>query len=244
MTDQTKNLSNLFTLPRLFPQRHDAAQEYPALAIVQSHWEAQRQGRIAPRRDDIDPRPLAEALPVTFVAEFVAPSVARIRLAGQRLYDLLGMEPRGMPLSVFLDAAGRAMLEDALPQLRQGARVLLPLHAEGSLGRPAIEAQMLLLPLIDASGVVTRVIGVLEYHGQPGRVPRALSPSAAHVASVTMPVTEMAAQPVSRPALEAAPQSMARIPAPPPAPLRRPQAEDAPRRKGPPALRVIDGGLS
>ncbi|MCB1394507.1 MAG: PAS domain-containing protein [Rhodobacter sp.] len=158
---------------------------FPAVASVQAHWEALRGGRTAPARAEIDPRPLAECLSVMFVAELVAPGVARLRLAGQSLGDLLGMEPRGMPLSVFVEQQDRDELADALQQVAQGVRVILPVRSVSGFARPALDGLLALMPLTDAQGRISRVLGVLETAGPVGRAPRRFSlgkPLAAGVA--------------------------------------------------------------
>ncbi|WP_323036864.1 PAS domain-containing protein [Pararhodobacter sp.] len=155
-----------------FALKSNSVQEFPAVAKVQAHYDVLRAGRIAPARAEIDPRPLAEALDVMFVAEVVAPGVARMRLCGQHLNELLGMEPRGMPLSVFFAPEARDDVAKALAQVANGARASLPLRAEKGLGRPGLDGMLVLLPLTDHTGAITRILGVLETCGQIGRAPR------------------------------------------------------------------------
>ena len=181
--------------------RHEGL-SYPAIEAVMAHWNALRGDATAPARADLDPRAMTGALDVLFVAELVAPTVARLRLTGQRLFDLVGMEPRGMPLSVFLAHDARAALDDALRQVAMGARVVLPLRAARGLARPAIDARMLLLPLTDHHGAINRVLGVLEYHGQVGRAPRTLSLAAPlHHVTTQAPAQPIPARATHRPAL-------------------------------------------
>ena len=138
MTDaQTDPRPSPFSQVRRLPFAVRAgAPEFPAVAAVQHHWESLRDPRGVPARDAIDPRPLAQWLDCLFIAELVAPGVARIRLAGQHLSDLLGMEPRGMPLSMFFTGPAREELTLALGQVAQGARATLPLRADRGLGQP------------------------------------------------------------------------------------------------------------
>lgn len=146
--------------------------DFPAVRAVQRHWDELRAGRVAPARAELDPKPLAHCLDVMFVAELVAPSVARLRLTGQQLGDLLGMEPRGMPLSVFFTGEARTELAGALAQVAQGARVVMPLRSDAGLGQPGIDGLLALMPLADSDGRITRVLGVLETRGPAGRSPR------------------------------------------------------------------------
>jgi len=152
--------------------------DYPAIASVQAHWEVLREGRSAPARSEIDPRPIAASLDVLFIAELVAPGVARLRLCGQQFTEILGMEPRGMPLSVFFAQDARDGLSAAVAQVSQGVRATLPVRAEKGIGRPALDGMLALMPLADQDGRITRVLGVLETHGQIGRSPRRFKLSA------------------------------------------------------------------
>jgi len=162
--------SNVRRLP--FALQTMGTQDYPAIALVQAYWETLRDGRAAPVRAEIDPRPLAGALDTLFIAEMVAPGVARLRLCGQHFNELLGMEPRGMPLSMFFAPEARDGLAKALAQVAQGARAALPLRAEKGIGKPGLDGMLALMPLADQSGAINRVLGVLETHGQVGRAPR------------------------------------------------------------------------
>ena len=159
---------------------------FPAVEAVQGYWESIRGGRAAPARSEIDPRPLADNLNVLFIAERIAPGIARLRLCGQHFADLLGMEPRGMPLSVLFTTGAREDLATALEHVARGARVTLPLRADKGLGRPGLDGMLALMPLADAQGKITRILGVLETQGQIGRAPRRFSLS----------------QPVQRPSAE------------------------------------------
>ncbi|MCB1345558.1 MAG: PAS domain-containing protein [Rhodobacteraceae bacterium] len=171
---------------------------FPAVVAVQRHWESLRDPRGVPARDAIDPRPLAQWLDQLFIAELVAPGVARIRLAGQHLSELLGMEPRGMPLSVFFTGPARDELASALAQVAQGARATLPLRADRGLGQPAMAGMLALMPLTDREGRLSRVLGVLESVGPVGRAPRRFRTTAPMRAD---PAAPPPAQPGQRPAL-------------------------------------------
>lgn len=178
----------------------DAGQAFPAVARVLRHWESLRDGRAMPRRNDIDPRDLAEELEYLFVAEPVAPGVARLRLAGQHLTQLLGMEPRGMPLCALFEGPSREEIARAVEQVAgHGLRALLPLRAAGGLGRPALEGLMALMPL-EGEGGAPRILGVLQTRGPMGRSPRRLTLSGPvePVAPAEAPPAAIGSRPVLR----------------------------------------------
>lgn len=155
---------------------------FPAVALTLRHWDLlrARQGilRSMPDRDDIDPLNLAQSLEYLFLAEPVAPGVARLRLAGQHLTRLMGMETRGMPLCALFDGASRGEIAQAIDQVTgHGLRALLPVRAAGSLGRPGLEGLLALMPLGTGPGLPVRILGVLQTRGGIGRTPRRLTVS-------------------------------------------------------------------
>jgi len=143
------------------------------LAEVRAYWEALRDGPTLPRRARIDPRGIAGALEGAFIVERIAPGIARFRLAGMALVDLMGMEVRGMPLSALFDPAGRRALAAGLEQVFAGPAVLdLRLAAERGIGRPELTGRMLILPLADDDGQIRLALGCLATAGETGRTPR------------------------------------------------------------------------
>lgn len=146
---------------------------FPALGTVEAYWEGLRNGRLMPARAEVDPRGIANVLEHAFVLEKVAPGVARIRLAGMALNDLMAMEVRGMPLTaLFLPEARRELQQVIESVMETPAVVRLTLGSDRGLSRPPLDGQMMLLPLRDAHGNATRILGVLETRGQIGRGPR------------------------------------------------------------------------
>lgn len=127
---------------------------------AEAYWSALRIGSAVPRRTQIDPRGLENILEYTFILERIAPGVARFRLAGHHLNDLAGMEVRGMPLTVFFTAAARAQIGSVLEHMFDTPAVA-ELSLKSARVRTPIEARMILLPLANETGEVTRVLGVL-----------------------------------------------------------------------------------
>jgi hypothetical protein len=147
--------------------------DFHQLQAVRAYWEAMRKPGHLPRRDDINPRGIASALEQVFLVEQIAPHHGRLRLAGMALSDLLGMDPRGMPVTALLEPVARATLSEALGGLFRGEHLLdLWLEAERGMGRPPLWARMLLLPLIGAHGEPDMALGCLCTKGQIGRAPR------------------------------------------------------------------------
>lgn len=132
-----------------------------------------------PRRRDLDLTRIGEVLPHTFLMARVAPGVARLRVAGQAVSGLLGMDPRGMPLSVFFSAAARTPLAGHVAALFDGPSLVdLPLRSPGRLGLARRPGRLLLLPLMGDDGQVSQAVGVLAVSGRakPGRVSLEIAP--------------------------------------------------------------------
>ncbi len=142
-------------------------------AQLRGYWQALRDGLCLPRRADVDPRGLAASLHRVMIAEQIAPGLARLRLAGSAFTDLMGMEVRGMPLSALFDPVARTTLETVLADVFSGhTAATLMLKSDRGQGRPALTAQLLLLPLLDDAGTADLMIGCLSLRGATGRTPR------------------------------------------------------------------------
>lgn len=146
---------------------------FRALRQVDAYWQALRRGRDMPTRSDIDPRGIEDALEYAFILERIAPGLARLRIAGAHLSDVMGMEVRGMPISAFVAPVGRRGFCETLEQVMAGpATARLTMQAEHGIGKPPLAARMLLLPLRSDFGEITRVLGCFESDGAIGRAPR------------------------------------------------------------------------
>lgn len=144
-----------------------------ALVEFQDYWEAMRQGASVPRRSDIEPRGIEPLLANAFVIERIAPGLARLRVAGSHLSDLMGMEVRGMPISALISPGSRDALSHHLAQLfDQPATLHLSLASGGRPSAPALSGTMVLLPLENDQGEVSRALGCLVSSGKIGRGPR------------------------------------------------------------------------
>lgn len=140
---------------------------------MRRYWQGMRKDGDVPRRSDIDPRGIEKLLENALIAERIAPGLARLRIAGQHLSDLMGMEVRGMPLSAFIAPDHRDRLSEALIELfERPAVITLHLSAPGCTGSPEMQANLILLPLRSDLGDVSRALGCLVSRGGIGRTPR------------------------------------------------------------------------
>lgn len=163
---------------------------FSAISQVEAYWEGLRGARLMPKRSEIDPRGIESALEYTFVLERIAPGMARIRIAGSHLGDLMGMEVRGMPLTSLITPPCRRQIADAIEDVCQRPAVCeLRMSAETTLAKPQMDARLLLLPLKSDLGDVSRVLGCLVAHGEVGHTPRRFNVVGARIRPISAPST-------------------------------------------------------
>lgn len=147
-----------------FPQigRRTCDPKHPVLDVLETYWRTLRLGSKAPARSRIDPGVIDSALPWTFMLQTTGEGLARIRVAGQKLHDMFGMDPRGMMLNALFAQQEQERLRTMLQTVTQEpALVALPLTTPAQFLRPSIEATILFLPLCDTGGQVTRILGAI-----------------------------------------------------------------------------------
>jgi len=189
---------------------------------VLRHWNSIRRGHLVPKRSDIDPRALQKALNYSFILEQHPTGDLRFRLVGSKVCDCMGMELRGMPAHALIEWQDRARFTSALTRL-QTAPDSLDIHlSEG--------ARLILLPLADDQGGITRALGCLFANPDNPAFPTRLYIRSLNAKRVTQAPSEQALE-----LAEAQTQ------------FQPPQFQ--PRRKkaapsGPPALRLVIGCLT
>ncbi|MDF1707320.1 MAG: PAS domain-containing protein [Paracoccaceae bacterium] len=153
--------------------RHRTDARFPHVSMVEAYWHALRGRRAVPGRAEVDPRGIEASLEYAFILEQIAPGVGRLRIAGTHLADLLGMEVRGMPLSAFFETEARDALAACLETVCGTPTIAtLSLQADPGIGKPVLEARLLLLPLRGEDGGINRILGCLDSSGSIGRTPR------------------------------------------------------------------------
>lgn len=158
---------------------------FAAIAQVEAYWEALRAGRLLPKRSDIDPRGIDQALENAFIIERIKVGVARFRVAGSHLSDLMGMEIRGMPITSLFAPNHRRPVADLLEEVFQTpASCRLSLYATGASPRQTLDAQLILLPLKSDLGDVSRALGCLVAQGDIGVAPRRFDIAEQHLNSL------------------------------------------------------------
>jgi hypothetical protein len=152
-------------------QRRDAMIN-PVVSDLIRYWEGLRQGADVPRRADVDPREIREALTYSFILDHIRPGTVRFRLAGQHLTELMGMDVRGMPLRSFFELSDRKRLMEHVEIVFEGPCSLDIELVSDAQGRAPLDGRMILMPLKDSEGRVSRALGIMVTDGVIGLPPR------------------------------------------------------------------------
>lgn len=186
------------------------------IASLLRYWDSMRKSGDVPRRSEIDPRRIEPLLEQALIAERIAPGLARLRIAGSHLSDLMGMEVRGMPLSALLVPEARPALADLLTDLfERPACIDLGLEATGAHGASAIKGRLVLLPLRSDLGDISRALGCLLTRGPIGAGPHRFSIATRGISPLNLPSDAGLAPcpPVEAPARQTTPRQSGRHPA-------------------------------
>lgn len=151
--------------------RRQPDQAATLMAQLEQYWRSLCRSDGVPYRSDITARSLGPALPYAFLAERVAASTLRLRVAGRALELIAGMEVRGLPLTALFSVPARKSLAAAIPtMMEQPALVEMPLSLNAGALQRAQKGRMILLPLRDDAGGLTRVMGAIvlddKVHGR------------------------------------------------------------------------------
>jgi hypothetical protein len=207
------------------------------LTSLKSYWERLRAGRIAPYRAEIDPRQFETALENMFIIEKLGPDNMRIRLAGMKICEMMGMEVRGMQPGFLIHESDRERFDRLLGVVMGEPSVVeLRLAAENRAG--SYRATMLLMPLRSDFGEINRVLGCTSGDDDVYAPPLAFS-----ILDVAVSPIEQSQSAESRSPLPGFAEEQAPFAAPPAPKLRsidgNPNAPSKPREGGP-KLRIIE----
>ena len=154
------------------PPRAAVTLGHAHLEALETYWRSLGADRGIPARTDLNPAQIETVLPYAFILQRVAAGTARFRVAGQRVHDLLKMDPRGMPFSTLFQPEDHQDLRHLLESAFQDPAIVgLPLRAPGGLVRPALDAALLMLPMRDNAGDTSRLLGALVTPDHPALKP-------------------------------------------------------------------------
>lgn len=124
-----------------------------------AYWDSIRNGRIAPRRFEIEPARIASILNETFIAECAGMLGLRFRLAGTKICHQFGRELRGVDfLGLWPPTDRDAIASQVRNVLNDGAVGHGTFHASTQTRRRA-KFEFTLMPLIHTGQTVNRLLG-------------------------------------------------------------------------------------
>jgi hypothetical protein len=178
---------------------HTEARRLAPLRVTEAYWHALCNNGEIPARSAIDPRGMESALENAFLLERIAPTMAKIRVAGSLLSDLMGMDVTGMPLSTLIAVEDRDRFGEAIGQLfADPAIIRMKLRGQAGFGRPALDGEMIILPLKSDFGEVTRALGAFVTATKIGRAPRRFAVTEVDVEKA-MPKRPVTPAPLAKP---------------------------------------------
>jgi hypothetical protein len=141
------------------------------LVGVLAAWKQVGQGRIGPKREEITPALVKNALPWIWMIDVVdSGSDFRFRLAGDRIIQFMGRRYAGTLLSEFLDQPFFGHMRQILVACVEQKRPLMVGPGRSKMkGRELLELEVLALPLSEDGEQVTTIFGAMEIRApQPG----------------------------------------------------------------------------
>ncbi len=143
----------------------------PILESLKTYWENLRAGRVAPYRSEIDPREFKHALENMFILEIVGDKNIRVRLAGMKMCEMMGMEVRGMSPRAFMMPGDRSKFDEAiLDVVAKPAVTEFVMETVDYNGRSGT-AYVLMMPLRSDFGEITRILGCITDTGDSYEAP-------------------------------------------------------------------------
>lgn len=132
----------------------------PLLDEALRYWTSLREGSDLPHRSALDPKEMRLILGHAMVLDRIRHGTVRIRLGGGAMERLMGMNVRGLPIRALFDLSDRTRAADLFEQVFDAPAMLeLDLISEGPGG--LVTGRMLVLPLRDAGGAVSKALTVM-----------------------------------------------------------------------------------
>lgn len=122
------------------------------------YWDELRAGRPVPGRVEISPTSITRHLSRICIIERPRAGTVRIRLAGATISSRMGMELRGMPFRSLFDLNHRSQAMDAIETAMITPAISVLSLARSGNGGAQYEGQMIILPLSDTRGALTRAV--------------------------------------------------------------------------------------
>lgn len=133
--------------------------QQPTSRQLYAYWDRVRNGRVAPRRFEVEPAKIARLLPETFIMEGAGRLGCRFRLAGTKICEQFGRELRGADFLSLWEAPDRESLATLLRNIFSDAAVGYGRFRGLTKNNREAHFEFLLLPLIHGGEAINRVLG-------------------------------------------------------------------------------------
>lgn len=128
-----------------------------------AYWNERRGSRSAPERGDLEPGAIRQLLADSFILSFDADGGHPLRLAGTRLCALFGRELKDAPFQELWSSASRPAIRELVSVVADEASPLVAgVAGQPGADFPAVDLEMLLLPLYHRGRRNARMLGMLS----------------------------------------------------------------------------------
>lgn len=127
-----------------------------------SYWNRLRGARMAPDRADIDPSAIRGVLADTFLLDTTAPDHMPFRISGARVNALFANELKGFDFLSIWETASRRAIQDLVLSVAGDPSPAIAGVKAAPAGHPAIDLELLLLPLRHFGRTQARILGCLS----------------------------------------------------------------------------------
>lgn len=131
----------------------------PAKTELFDYWNALRDGRIAPNREDIEPGAIRGCLADTFVLAIDVDHGHPFRLAGTSICALFGRELKGSAFADLWTPPSGPRLTDMLRTITENTAGVVAAATGANHEGDTLNLELTLLPLAGGGGELTRLLG-------------------------------------------------------------------------------------
>lgn len=141
--------------------------QQPTSRQLYAYWDGIRNGRIAPRRFEIEPAKITGILRETFIAECTGLLGFRFRLAGTRICQHFGRELRGVDFLGLWSAKDRDAIASLVRTVLNDGAVGYGIFAAYTGLKREARFEFTLMPLIHTGQTINRLLGSMTAIDQP-----------------------------------------------------------------------------
>jgi hypothetical protein len=136
--------------------------QQPKSKQLYAYWDRVRNGRVAPRRFEIEPAKIAPLLPETFIAEGAGRPACRFRLAGTKICEQFGRALRGADILSLWGTPDRESLSTLVRNVFSDAAVGYGRFRGRTGSNREAHFEFLLLPLFHGGEALNRILGSIS----------------------------------------------------------------------------------